>query len=202
MKGAGYTLPVYYIYDSYLVPPEQWTSLLVGATSVRHTKLDAIFLGLLVESRQKADILTAGFDGFYTYFFHGFTYGSTLHSWPGLADFAAANRLLFIPSVGPGYVDTSVRPWNAHSTRDREDGAYYERSWKAAVSVHPPVISVTSFNEWHEGSQIEPAKSQPVHGQPDYLSYLPRQPDYYLTLTRKWVELYRNSSNTIAQPGS
>ena len=197
MKGEGRALPVYYIYDSYLVQPKDWATLLRGPSSVRHTELDAIFIGLLAESRHQAEILTAGFDGFYTYFAsNGFTYGSTLHNWPALTNFAAVNRLLFVPSVGPGYVDTSVRPWNARNTRSREEGAYYERSWQAAVSVHPPVITVTSFNEWHEGSQIEPATSQTAHGQHKYLSYQPHQPDYYLKLTNKWVGLYQKPSNS------
>ena len=32
-------------------------------------------------------------------------------------DYAIKNSLLFIPSVGPGYVDTRVRPWNARNAR-------------------------------------------------------------------------------------
>ena len=32
-------------------------------------------------------------------------------------DYAAKNSLTFIPSVGPGYVDTRVRPWNYKNTR-------------------------------------------------------------------------------------
>ena len=198
--GVGRALPVYYIYDSYLVPAEDWALLLRGTSSVRHTELDAVFIGLLVESRHQAEILSSGFDGFYTYFASsGFTYGSTLHNWQALASFAAGNHLLFVPSVGPGYVDTAVRPWNGRSTRPREEGAYYERSWQAAVEVHPPVISVTSFNEWHEGTQIESASSQTAHGERNYLSYLPHQPDRYLKLTNKWVGLYRKLSNTSSR---
>ena len=198
--GVGRALPVYYIYDSYLVPAEDWALLLRGTSSVRHTELDAVFIGLLVESRHQAEILSSGFDGFYTYFASsGFTYGSTPHNWQALASFAAGNHLLFVPSVGPGYVDTAVRPWNGRSTRPREEGAYYERSWQAAVEVHPPVISVTSFNEWHEGTQIESASSQTAHGERNYLSYLPHQPDRYLKLTNKWIGLYRKLSNTSSR---
>ena len=34
-------------------------------------------------------------------------------------------------------------------------GLYYEDKWKRAIAIHPEIISITSFNEWHEGSQIE-----------------------------------------------
>ena len=33
--------------------------------------------------------------------------------------FGRKNGLLFIPSVGPGYDDTKIRPWNAAVSKDR-----------------------------------------------------------------------------------
>jgi hypothetical protein len=29
--------------------------------------------------------------------------------------------------------------------------------WRAAIIARPDLITITSFNEWHEGTQIEPA---------------------------------------------
>ena len=63
----------------------------------------------------------------------------------------------FIPSVGPGYEDTAVRPWNKVHTQKRENGDYYSVYFQKAISLRPKFITVTSFNEWHEGTQIEPA---------------------------------------------
>ena len=78
----------------------------------------------------------AGFDGMYTYFAsHGFTEGSTLSRWPMLASSAAKAGLAFIPSVGPGYIDTAVRPWNAQNTHDRANAQYYRRRY----ACHPGV---------------------------------------------------------------
>ena len=66
----------------------------------------------------------------YTYFAsHGFTEGSTLNRWPMLASSAAKAGLAFIPSVGPGYIDTAVRPWNAQNTHDRANAQYYRRRY-------------------------------------------------------------------------
>jgi glycoprotein endo-alpha-1,2-mannosidase len=64
---------------------------------------------------------------------------------------------LFVPSVGPGYVDIGIRPWNAMNTKRREGGRYYDGLWEHAVASHPSAISITSYNEWGEGTQIEPA---------------------------------------------
>ena len=58
---------------------------------------------------------------------------------------------------GPGYIDTRVRPWNTVTTRDRENGKYYTDMFRAAMESGASYIGITSFNEWHEGTQIEPA---------------------------------------------
>ena len=68
-----------------------------------------------------------------------------------------AYKMDFIPSVGPGYEDTAVRPWNKVHTQKRENGDYYSVYFQKAISLRPKFITVTSFNEWHEGTQIEPA---------------------------------------------
>ena len=45
----------------------------------------------------------------------------------------------FLPSVGPGYDDTAVRPWNRVHTKHREAGDYYEEYFQKAVSLRPKV---------------------------------------------------------------
>lgn len=189
-------MPLFYIYDSYLVKSNDWRTIFHpdGEMTVRNTEFDGLFIGLLVEVRHKNELLSAGFDGFYSYFASdGFTYGSTSKNWPRLAEFAQTNNLLFIPSVGPGYVDVRVRPWNQRNTKDREHGGYYEQIFDAAIAAKPPIISITSFNEWGEGTQIE--KAVPMeYGGFKYSDYLPQGPDYYLLLTRKWVHKYKKLS--------
>jgi glycoprotein endo-alpha-1,2-mannosidase len=157
---SGKVLPLFYVYDSYLLNSEQWAKLLkhTESGSVRDTPYDAVFLALMVDEKHKRDILTAGFDGLYTYFAtNGFSYGSTHRNWESIGTFCEDNNLLFVPSVGPGYVDTSVRPWNFQNTRNRINGKYYENALSAALQAKPHFISITSFNEWHEGTQIERA---------------------------------------------
>lgn len=182
-------LPVIYIYDSYLTPAVAWKEILTikGNLSVRNTDLDAVFVGLLVEMQHRYHIKKSGFDGFYTYFAtNSFTYGSTWKNWKSLTKFAMQNGLIFIPSVGPGYIDTQIRPWNAANTRHRRHGQYYDVAWRTALNNHVNFISITSFNEWHEGTQIEPAQCKTLKGY-TYLDYEPEGPFYYLNLTRYWI---------------
>ena len=95
----------------------------------------------------------------YTYFAaEGFNFGSTYTNWGTVSDFAAEKNLIFIPSFGPGYDDLQVHPWNRLTARDRRDGAYYQEGFRRArESSRGGLVSITSFNEWGEGTQIEPA---------------------------------------------
>lgn len=184
--------PVFFVYDSYLTPAAEWASLLTpgGARTIRGTPDDAVVIGLWVKEREERFMHEGGFDGFYTYFAtDGFTYGSTIHNWPRLAEWARAQGKLFVPCVAPGYIDTRIRPWNGVNTRDREAGAYYDRLWTAAVAVAPPLVAITSFNEWHEGTQIEPAVPKQIPGF-TYLDYQPLAPEDYLDRTAHWVRRY------------
>ncbi|KAK7107346.1 glycoprotein endo-alpha-1,2-mannosidase-like [Littorina saxatilis] len=189
---GGRHLPVFYIYDSYQVDSASWAQALKpeGRHSLRGTDYDGIFLGLYLNNEDEHRLLTAGFDGFYTYFAaNGFTRGSSWSNWKAIADFARKNQLLFVPSVGPGYVDTRVRPWNALTTRKRLQGQYFRQALQSALDAKVGVVSVTSFNEWHEGTQIEAAVPKTISGF-KYEDYAPRNPDFYLHMLKEYVDKF------------
>lgn len=193
--GEGAGRPMFYVYDSYLTPASDWATILssAGSDSIRGTQYDSVVIGLWVKQREEAFMLEGGFDGFYTYFAtEGFTYGSTPANWSALATWARENDKLFIPCVGPGYDDTRIRPWNTENKRSRAGGAYYDREFEAAIAAHPDVIGITSFNEWHEGTQIEPAVPKALDGY-RYEDYGARPPEYYLDRTRHWAEQYHKA---------
>ncbi|MBD3352023.1 MAG: hypothetical protein GF364_11105 [Candidatus Lokiarchaeota archaeon] len=62
---------------------------------------------------------------------------------------------LFIAGVSPGYDDHKVR--DGHPALLREKGNTYVQSWETAISLNPNWITITSWNEWHEGTEIEPS---------------------------------------------
>jgi hypothetical protein len=63
-----------------------------------------------------------------------------------------------VATVMPGYDDLLLRRINGHR-RDRENGNYFRATWDAAIGFSPHAVIVTSWNEWKEGSQIEPSTS-------------------------------------------
>jgi hypothetical protein len=76
----------------------------------------------------------------------------TYASWVQLAD--QAGKISTI-TVIPGYDDTKIR--KPGLAVDRFDGELYRIQWRRAIEADPHWVLVTTFNEWHEGSEIEPS---------------------------------------------
>jgi glycoprotein endo-alpha-1,2-mannosidase len=127
------------------------------------------------------------FDGLYNY--------ATLHTDErNVFDWARSlpPDSLYVPSVIPGfsakrvgYADTTYVP--------RENGSTYEMQWGQALGtgVEPAMVTITSFNEWHEGTIIEP----PQFGVDDgagytYADFDTYSPEGYLHHTRDWIDRY------------
>lgn len=69
---------------------------------------------------------------------------------------------VYFPTIHPGWDETKVairdkRP-NPTSARSRRDGAFLETLWYGATSINPDVVMVVSWNEFIEGSHIEPSQ--------------------------------------------
>jgi hypothetical protein len=93
----------------------------------------------------------AGFAGFYTY--DVLTYGGA--KFARLCVQAHVLGLLCAPSVGPGY--DAVAATGDPRVKPRDDGLTYDSMWRAALNAHADIVTITSYNEWSEGTQIEPA---------------------------------------------
>jgi hypothetical protein len=58
-------------------------------------------------------------------------------------------------TVIPGYDDTKIR--HPGLKMDRQNGQVYRLLWQAMLDSKPDWVLITSWNEWHEGSEIEPS---------------------------------------------
>jgi glycoprotein endo-alpha-1,2-mannosidase len=93
----------------------------------------------------------AGFAGFYTYDI--VVYDAA--KFDRLCKQARTLGILCAPSVGPGY-DASAATGDIR-VKDRLLGATYDTMWRAALNAGADLVTITSYNEWGEGTQIEPA---------------------------------------------
>ena len=95
----------------------------------------------------------AGFDGIYTY--DVVRYGAA--EMAATCGAARQRRLLCSPSVAPGF-DARRAGMTKLPVVPPADGLRYDTMWRSALAAGADVVSITSWNEWHEGTQIEPAK--------------------------------------------
>lgn len=77
---------------------------------------------------------------------------ATYPQWVGAAD---RQRRISTVTVVPGYDDTKIRKPGLRV--DRLNGNFYEAQWNEALAADPHWVLITSWNEWYEGSEIEPS---------------------------------------------
>lgn len=139
------------------------------------------------------------FDGLYVY---RIDHRSAPRSWLKQPTFAqrlreaekqAGVKLYFADTVAPGFDDTrsgkvkatDVRTPAPAFARNRNDGAYYRDTFSVTSDTGGDLLLVKSFNEWIEGTAIEPGST---YG------------NLYLNLTCELGNAYRTTAMAKAQP--
>lgn len=183
-----YGVRTFYVYRPLDLPIADWAAAKVAL----HADGSTVFAQTALVGAAAA----AGFDGVYTYDI--VVYGGG--KFARLCAEAHAAKLLCAPSVGPGY--DARRGSGDPVVKSRRDGATYDSMWKMAIRAGADRVTITSYNEWHEGTQIEPAASSPKRrGEYRYFTYDgawglhgAAAENAYLTRTRYWTDVFRNTS--------
>jgi len=158
---------------------EYWRRVLGEAEE--RSGVDALFIA----DTRDANMLSV-FDGLHTYFLLD-VYKSPLQLFSNLSVmtrvYATREELsshsrrprLWVATVMPGFNSTK-----ADGPRySRLGGDVYKSFWLAASSTEPDMVAIISWNEWHEGTEIEPS-----------LEYGFK----YLALTKSFAEKYKGST--------
>lgn len=82
---------------------------------------------------------------------------------------------IFAAPVMPGFDNRSLE--TPGTLIDRNKGEYYKKLWDAVIAAQPDWVLITSFNEWFEGTEIEPSRE---YG------------DYYLRLTKQYAQKFKS----------
>ncbi|MBN1661552.1 MAG: glycoside hydrolase family 99-like domain-containing protein [Anaerolineae bacterium] len=88
---------------------------------------------------------------------------------------------VWVATVMPGYDDRKAR--GGGFVVGRNGGEYYRACWQAAIASRPQWVIVNSFNEWPEGTYVEPSRA---YG------------SAYLDLTREWAARFKGADLAAA----
>lgn len=140
----------------------------LSASDWRHAAKGAFLVGDVSPRETPQFAAWAPFmDGIHVYVLAPYVHGMTPEQMTAWADrtYPMWRRMigerLFCATVIPGFDDRLVpsRP-QPRPTVERYDGRTYDALWNAAIRHDADWVIITSFNEWHEGSEIEPSREQ------------------------------------------
>lgn len=150
--------PVFFIYGRALnqIKPEGWKQVIAEVNGKYPG--GAVFIGDRI-SEEAAGI----FDGIHTYNVTGRTKGMSpeqLRDWAKefypLTVKTAGNKIAAV-TVIPGYDDHKLGRPEPRPITSRHDGRTYRILWEEAIAANPDWVLITSWNEWREGSEVEPS---------------------------------------------
>jgi len=168
-------LPVIFIYSTEVYTANSWSKIFY---KIRRDGYSALFFSDAF-NEEYANV----FDGLQNYAPPGLFVPNQdfTKAYLNIAQLAKNRREPFGFAVIPGYDDTKVRqPGRVVS---RENGATYNKTWKAVLSSGCQWALICTWNEWHEGTEIEPSME---YGH------------YYLELTKHYTQIFkagRSSTN-------
>ena len=147
MKVNGKPVIFVYIVGSYTV--NEWAAVREELTK---RGLDAFLVGDTLDPAY-LDV----FDGLHTYSPAGIlASGRSLRDvYVKAAEACRGRGKLFAATVMPGYDDRKIRKPGLYVPRG--DGSTYDHTWRAALACDPDWILVCTWNEWYEGTEIEPS---------------------------------------------
>jgi hypothetical protein len=151
--------PVVFVYGRALgaLTPADWRVVLAQAR--RDNPRGAVFI-----ADSEAPDFASAFDGTSTYNITGQTQRNPpaqVRAWahlayPEMVAAAGAGKISTV-TVIPGYDDRETGRPPPRPVTDRWGGEVYRALWQEAIAARPDWVLITSWNEWHEGSEIEPS---------------------------------------------
>ena len=128
---------------------------------------------------------------------------NTNDSWKAVANSVGAD---FYPCITPGFNDTGVRPGHAPTSRkliseDSEFGTLFSGLIdKAILSMDRNTIVITSWNEWHEDTQIEPVAASPTTNVVDGEGGALTNGIYYEGYNTRYLDILANKTSSTIYP--
>ncbi|HEX7588916.1 MAG TPA: endo-1,3-alpha-glucanase family glycosylhydrolase [Anaerolineae bacterium] len=141
--------PVIFFWREQMYTPDEWRD-------IRNT-VDPNRQSLWIAEGVKEQLpYLSVFDGFHLYSIAWAPdVTAELNKWPARVRAYGPDKI-WTATVMPGNDDTRTHRAGSY-VRDRRNGDFYRETWRAAFTTYPDWVIVTSWNEWVEGTMIEPS---------------------------------------------
>ena len=176
-------LPVLFIYSTFTSPFSSWSNIF---SQVRAEFGPCYFVGDILANHYM-DELAQVFDGIHLYnptitidfqrMLTGSSEWDVSHIYESMGQTAHLYNKLYAATVIPGYDDRVIR--DPGIVVERNGMQTYDKLWETAIQASADWVLITSFNEWHEGTEIESS-----------LEYS----DLYLNRTQYWANIFHSGS--------
>ena len=156
--------PVIFFTDVYRIPTTGGQSAQQAWASLR-AQIDPNHQSLWIAEGLDPSFLTT-FDGLWVYkIFHAAYPNDYLKAsaWAARTRAYGANKL-WVATISPGWDDRNagcrpdIRVPSQPFVKPRQQGAVYQATFDAALKSQPDLLWLNSFNEWVEGTYIEPSQ--------------------------------------------
>ena len=150
-------MPVLFVYGRALheLSPADWQQV------IAHVRRDNPGGAVLIADSQDPAFVST-FDGASTYNITGETQYKPpqgIRAWahaayPKMVATAGSGKISTVTII-PGYDDRNLWRLPPRPVTDRWGGETYRALWQEAIAAGPDYVLITSWNEWHEGSELE-----------------------------------------------